>query len=501
MLFFSRWKAAAILLTALVVCLFAVPNFFPESAIASWPAWAQRHIVLGLDLQGGSHILLEVDTNAVRKEQAARRCATTCCACCARRGFSFTGRARSAATASRCASRARATIPQRARPSCANFRSRSAAFSAAPDSAASTSPRRRRPDPAHAYRAGDHRAHSPGGRSVDPDHRAARQRARPGRADRSSARAPTAFWCRCRACRTRRGSRSSSARPPSSTSAWSTCRCRRAGACSRPRAGRTPKSSKARRREEPYLVEKRVLVSGDDLIDAQPGFDQRNGEPIVSFRFNSTGARNSPQVTQQNVGKPFAIVLDNKVISAPVIREPILGGSGQISGNFTVEQANDLAILLRAGALPAPLTVVEERTVGPGLGQDSINAGEHAAYVGAALVVIFMLVTYGLFGLFANLAVAVNVAMIFGVLSLLSATLTLARHRRHRAHRRHRGGFQRAHLRAHPRGGRAPAAPPSTRSMPASPARSPPSSTPTSPPSSPPRSCSISAPGRCAALP
>jgi preprotein translocase subunit SecD len=166
-------------------------------------------------------------------------------------------------------------------------------------------------------------------------------------------------------------------------------------------------------------------VSGADLVDAQPGFDQRSSEPIVSFRFNSSGARKFAEATQQNVGKPFAIVLDNKVISAPVIREPILGGSGQISGNFNVQQANDLAILLRAGALPAPLTVIEERTVGPGLGQDSINAGEHAAYVGATLVVFFMLVTYGLFGLFANIAVAVNVAMIFGVLSMLSATLTL----------------------------------------------------------------------------
>jgi preprotein translocase subunit SecD len=178
-------------------------------------------------------------------------------------------------------------------------------------------------------------------------------------------------------------------------------------------------------RGEKFLIEKRVLVSGADLVDAQPGFDQRGSEPIVSFRFNSSGARKFAEATQQNVGKPFAIVLDNKVISAPVIREPILGGSGQISGNFTVQLANDLAILLRAGALPAPLTVIEERTVGPGLGQDSINAGEHAAYVGAALVIVFMLVTYGLFGLFANIAVAINVAMIFGVLSLLSATLTL----------------------------------------------------------------------------
>jgi preprotein translocase subunit SecD len=175
----------------------------------------------------------------------------------------------------------------------------------------------------------------------------------------------------------------------------------------------------------PYVIEKRVMVSGEDLTDAQPGFDQRTSEPIVSFKFNTNGARRFAQATQANVGKPFAIVLDNEVISAPVIREPILGGSGQISGGFTVEQANDLSILLRAGALPAPLTIIEERTVGPGLGQDSIDKGKRAAYVGSLLVVAFMFATYGLFGLFANIAVAINVAMIFGILSLLNATLTL----------------------------------------------------------------------------
>jgi preprotein translocase subunit SecD len=175
----------------------------------------------------------------------------------------------------------------------------------------------------------------------------------------------------------------------------------------------------------PVLVQKQVMVSGEDLNDAQPGFDQRTSEPIVSFRFNTSGGRKFAQITQENVGRPFAIVLDNEVISAPVIREPILGGSGQISGNFTVQSANDLAILLRAGALPAPLTIVEERTVGPGLGQDSIEKGKLASYVGAALVIVFMLATYGIFGMFANIAVAVNVAMIFGILSLLNATLTL----------------------------------------------------------------------------
>ena len=196
------------------------------------------------------------------------------------------------------------------------------------------------------------------------------------------------------------------------------------------RQGRVPPDSEfsdehGARQKPPYVIKKQVLVSGGDLTDAQPGFDQRTGEPIVSFKFNTSGSRKFAQATTENVGQPFAIVLDNEVISAPVIREPITGGQGQISGNFTVQSANDLAILLRAGALPAPLTIIEERTVGPGLGQDSIEKGELAAYVGSIMVIIFMLVTYRLFGVFANIAVAINVAMIFGILSLLNATLTL----------------------------------------------------------------------------
>lgn len=172
-------------------------------------------------------------------------------------------------------------------------------------------------------------------------------------------------------------------------------------------------------------VEKQIMVQGEDLTDAQPGFDQRSGEPVVNFRFNIRGGQKFGDVTAKNVGRPFAIVLDNKVISAPRILSPITGGSGQISGRFTVEQANSLSILLRAGALPAKLTIVEERTVGPGLGQDSIDSGKKAAYVGAALVVAYMLVTYGIFGVFANIALAVHVAFIFAALVLLGATLTL----------------------------------------------------------------------------
>jgi protein-export membrane protein SecD len=175
----------------------------------------------------------------------------------------------------------------------------------------------------------------------------------------------------------------------------------------------------------PYVLKDQTLVSGENLVDAQPGFDSRTGEPVVTFRFDAAGAKRFGKVTQENVGLPFAIVLDNKVISAPVIREPILGGTGQISGSFTVQRANDLAVLLRSGALPAKLTVIEERTVGASLGADSIESGKKAALMGLALVMLFMFTAYGLFGLFANIALIVNIALIFAVLSLMGATLTL----------------------------------------------------------------------------
>jgi protein-export membrane protein SecD len=175
----------------------------------------------------------------------------------------------------------------------------------------------------------------------------------------------------------------------------------------------------------PYVLKDQVMVSGESLVDAQPGFDSRTGEPVVTFRFDAAGAKRFGKVTQENVGLPFAIVLDNKVISAPVIREPILGGTGQISGNFTVQRANDLAVLLRSGALPAKLSVIEERTVGASLGADSIEAGKKAAIMGLILVMVFMVAAYGLFGMFANIAVILNMALIFAVLSLMEATLTL----------------------------------------------------------------------------
>jgi SecD/SecF fusion protein len=177
--------------------------------------------------------------------------------------------------------------------------------------------------------------------------------------------------------------------------------------------------------QQQYPIEDRVALSGERLTDARAGFDQRTQEPIVSFRFDSVGARQFAEITQANVGRPFAIVLDGKVLSAPTIREPITGGSGQISGSFTVEDTTVLSALLRAGALPAPLTVIEERTVGPDLGGDVIRMGLYTGIAGFVAVVLFMVALYGSWGMIANFGLLLHLILTIGVLAILGATLTL----------------------------------------------------------------------------
>jgi preprotein translocase subunit SecD len=418
-LFFTRWKVAAILLVAFVVCLCAVPNFFPERTVKRWPEWAQRHVVLGLDLQGGSHLLLQVDAGAVRKERL-QSLNDDVLRLLRQARIQFTGRAivgsgvQVRITRDTDVDNALAKLRELSTPlsgilGTSGQRSVDVAangnvITLTPSDAALTERIRQAVD--QSIQIIERRVNELG--LVEPTiQREGIDRILvqvPGLQDPSRLKeilGKTAKLDFRMVDQSMPAEQAAQTRPPADSEILDG-----EGGIK-------------------YLIEKRVLVSGADLTDAQPGFDQRTSEPIVSFRFNSSGARKFAEATQANVGKPFAIVLDEKVISAPVIREPILGGSGQISGNFTVQSANDLAILLRAGALPAPLTIIEERTVGPGLGQDSITAGEHAAYAGAALVIVFMFATYGLFGLFANIAVAVNIAMIFGVLSLLSATLTL----------------------------------------------------------------------------
>jgi preprotein translocase subunit SecD len=422
MLYFTRWKALGIILIALAVCLCAVPNFFSEATVKTWPTWAQRRLVLGLDLQGGSYLLLEVDANAVKKDKLdqlrddVRRILRDA-------KIAYTGLAAKADSVEVRVSKdtdaptALAKLRELSQPLGGLLGSNGQRSLEVSDAggglirltippAAITD--RTRQAVEQSITIIEKRVNELG--TVEPlIQRQGVDRILvqvPGLQDPTRLKAVIGTTAKM-------DFRMVDTTVPPDQAV----------------RGQVPPDSEvlpsAENPNTPYVIKKQVLVSGGDLTDAQPGFDQRNGQPIVSFKFNTSGSRKFAQATTENVKQPFAIVLDNKVISAPVIQEPITGGQGQISGNFTVQQANDLAILLRAGALPAPLTIIEERTVGPGLGQDSIDSGERAAYVGSILVIVFMLLTYRLFGVFANIAVAINVAMIFGVLSLLNATLTL----------------------------------------------------------------------------
>jgi preprotein translocase subunit SecD len=423
-MYITRWKALGILLTTFIVCFFVVPNFLPEHVVQSWPKWAQRQIVLGLDLQGGSHILLEVDSNAVRQEKVStlrddvrrvvRENRLGSPAAVTIRGETVEFRVREGVDRQLALTKLR-ELSQPLGGLLSTTGQRTVEVVDAGGGLIRVTPtepaiiERIRQSVDQSIQIVERRVNELG--TVEPSIQ------RQG-ADRILVQVP-------------------GLQDPSrlkellgKTAKLTFRMVDLTTPVDQAQQGRVPPESEilmGSRSEgkTPYLIEKRVLVSGEDLTDAQPGFDQRNGEPIVTFRFNNNGARRFANVTQENVGRPFAIVLDNEVISAPVIREPILGGSGQISGGFTVQQANDLAILLRAGALPAPLTIIEERTVGPGLGQDSIEKGIRASWIGSLMVALFMIATYGLFGVIATVAVAINVLMIMGVLSIFGATLTL----------------------------------------------------------------------------
>ena len=176
---------------------------------------------------------------------------------------------------------------------------------------------------------------------------------------------------------------------------------------------------------EEAIVSKRIIISGENLLDAKPKMDNQSNQTVVQFTLDRVGAKRFAKATTSGVGKRLAIVLDGEIISAPVVRDAIVGGSGIISGDFTFQSATDLALLLRSGALPAPLNIIEERTVGPGLGQDSINSGILALVIGFFLVIFFMLFKYRIFGLIANIALITNLFLLVGILTLFEATLTL----------------------------------------------------------------------------
>jgi protein-export membrane protein SecD len=415
MLYFQTWKVTLILVVCALGLVFTLPNLFSPQMVARWPTWLpDKQISLGLDLRGGSYLLYEVDMGAVRKEELTNLVDELRTQLVAAK-IGYTGLAVDGdhvAFVLRDLNRRDdiTAIIQKVDPElqmtvgdggAVSIGQSEVALNARAASAIEQSIEivRRRIDEtgtkeATIQRVGNDRilVELPG--IDDPE----RVKSLIGKTAKMTFQLVDSTASVDDARRGRL--------PPGDELMQ--------GAVDPRNPGATPPY---------YVVRRRILVGGDTLTDAQPSFNQN--APVVSFKFNAAGARRFADATRENVGKPFAIVLDNKVISAPVIREPILGGSGIIEGSFTVATANDLALLLRAGALPAPLTILEERTVGPDLGADSIHAGALACVVGIGLVIVFMVVFYGLFGVFADIALFFNLCIMMACLSLLGATLTL----------------------------------------------------------------------------
>ncbi len=449
---YSTWQIWLILLVAALGVVFTLPNFFSQSFLGKLPDWLpKRQITLGLDLQGGSHLLLEVDTNALVKDKLDALVGDIRLklrqARIGYRGLGVQGEQvvltlTEPGQADEALRQLRDLNPVVAATGFGATSAREFAIDASPNGRITV---------ALTDSARDDLVRAAVTQSLEVVRR---------RIDELGTREPTIQ---------RQGASRILVQVPGEKDPESIKRLLGKtarltfhmvdlnGNVQAALAGNVPAGDELLPSADDtvqgpryYLVDKRVDLSGENLTDAQPTF--QNNEPVVSFRLDSEGARKFGHITQANVGKPFAIVLDDKVISAPNIREPILGGSGVISGSFTVQSANDLAILLRAGALPAPLTIVEERTVGPDLGADSIRAGAIASVLAVALVIGFMLLYYGLFGFFADVALFVNLFLILASLSLLGATLTLPGIAGIVLTIGMAVDFERADLRAHPRG-------------------------------------------------
>ena len=342
MLNFPRWKTISILACIVLAALLALPNVLPDGLQAKFREWNLRPVTLGLDLQGGSNVLLEVDRKDLL-DKLSRQLASDVRNTMRDAKIGYSGLTRADDTV-----RVRVTKPEDA------------------DKAETELRKLLNPLDSGMFGAGGQVNLFDLAREAQP---------------------------------TAKGQN-----PPPE--------CQSFPLKDDPNQDMWVQSSS------------RASVDGGDLVDARGAFDQSN-QPVVSFRFNTKGAERFAKLTRDNVGRPFAIILDEKVVSYPRINEPILGGSGQISGNFSTQETNDLAVVLRSGALPAKLTIVEERTVGPSLGSDSIRAGLIASLIGLVLVLAFMILGYGLFGIFANIALLVNLLALIALMSFFGFTLTL----------------------------------------------------------------------------
>ncbi|KQZ96559.1 preprotein translocase subunit SecD [Mesorhizobium sp. Root157] len=424
MLYFSRWKTISIWAVVLLGVLFALPNTYPQSLLSVMPDWLpKRQMTLGLDLQGGSHILLKIDTNDLIKAQleSARDEIRTQLRD-AKVGYTgLTGTGKVVQVRIRDANQidaAKEALKSLTQPVSSGMFGSGSVTEMEMDEPEPGLLRFTITDAGVTYRTATalNQSIEVVGRRVNELGTTEPVVQRQGN-DRILVQVPGLQDPQRLKDILGQTAKLTFQMVDQSVPVQEAIE-------GRPPAGSTVMYSKDDP-PIPYLIENRVIVSGENLVDSQATFDQRTNEPVVSFRFDSKGASRFGQATQQNTGKLFAIILDNHVISAPRINEPILGGSGQISGSFTPQSANDLAVLLRAGALPANLTIVEERTVGPSLGADSISAGKLASSIGAVLVIVCMLLVYGKLGLIANIALAANVALIVAILTMLGATLTL----------------------------------------------------------------------------
>jgi protein-export membrane protein SecD len=423
MLHFSRWKIIAIVVTCLAGIVFSIPNFFSRATLEGWPNWLpKKQLSLGLDLRGGAHLLLAMDVNEVRKDwldnlrdDARRRLRD------AKIGFAGIGVQGNAV-------QVRIAKPEETEAAIKELRGMIQQLGSALLGTIGND--------IDVQKAED------GLITIQPTEAGLQQRITNAiSASIETVRRRVDSLGTAEASVVRQGRDRILVQFPGlqdtkqlkeligETAKLSFHEVHPTISAEDAKATRPPAGYKiypsAERDGFPYLLRETPVLRGDLLVDAQPGFDQRTNEPIISFRFNQSGARIFGKFTSENVGRPFAIVLDDKVLSAPVIREPIIGGSGQISGSFTIESANNLAIQLRSGALPAKLTIVEERTVGPSLGADSIEAGMTAGIIGSIATITMTIIAYGTFGVFAVFGLIINGFLIVAVMSVMGSTLTL----------------------------------------------------------------------------
>jgi preprotein translocase subunit SecD len=418
MLHLSRWKVLLVVLATVFGIVWTVPNLLPRATTDKWPAWLSQRLNLGLDLQGGSYLLLEVETDAIRREtlnnliEDVRRSLQTA-------GISFGG-----LQANNTSVTVQITDPARAEAAFLELRKLVQPLTGARGGVDLNVERQGQQivlTPAEEAQA--LAATNAVAQSIEIIRR---------RIDELGTREPTIIRQGANRIVVQAPGESDPERLKRVIGQTAKLTFQMVDDTVTPEqvaAGRIPPQSIVLPYDNPAngaeVVQRRVLVSGEMLVSASAGFGQY-GDAVVNFRFDSQGSRRFADATRANVGKRFAIILDNKVISAPSINEPITGGSGQISGSFTTESANDLAVLLRAGALPAPLRVEQQQTVGAELGADAVKGGQLSFIVGFIAVVIFMVLAYGLlFGGISVIALVVNGLLIVAAMSVTQATLTL----------------------------------------------------------------------------